>query len=348
MHPTEPKDVFIIMRGNGWSLGKISNKLGVPKSTLFHWESEAETRRSIDVYKSVQLEKLQEKYIPSFEEELGKLAGCLARVEHALEKHDFETLPPQFLLRTSLQLRSRLHKLRSDVQPSRTLHEAEPQPLPVPGCISRSLREIPDLEEVGSPSPLWGEGRGEVSDIQGGTKRDENQNSGKSDHSTPATSNEPNGTIVPFSAPPDSSAVTSTSSPSPNSSPSPLWGEGRGEVSSPPLGGEVPHTGSQNGTKPNENANPSKPEHSTPATSNNQNGTTVPFSSPHTPGRERYGDLAVPLPTIADAHTNEQIALTAGFPAPETPAQPSRNPKLARRVAEALRQVQHHGFGTKR
>ena len=279
MHPTEPKNVFIIMRGNGWSLGKISSKLNVPKSTLFHWEAEEETRRSIDVYKSVQLEKLQEKYIPSFEEELGKLAGCLARVEHALEKHDFETLPPQFLLRTSLQLRSRLHKLRSDVQPSRTLHEAESQPLPVPGCISRSLCEVPDLEEVeSSPSPLWGEGQGEVSEIQG----------------------------------------------------------------------EVRQSESQNGTKRDENQNSGKPDYSTPATSNEPNGTIVPFSSPHTPGRERYGDLAVPLPTIADAHTNEQIALAAGCPAPETPAQPPRNPKLARRVAEALKQVQHHGFGTKR
>src|ERR1051325_2105643 len=53
------KNAFLHLRANGWSLRSISTKLGVPKSTLFNWESDRETRRTIDVLKSLQIEKLQ-------------------------------------------------------------------------------------------------------------------------------------------------------------------------------------------------------------------------------------------------------------------------------------------------
>src|SRR6266850_3612547 len=114
MNATEPKNAFLVMRANGWSIRSISKELGVPKSTLFNWESDPPTRRAINVCKSLQLEKLQERYIPSFEEELQRLSTCLSRVERALEKQDFDAMRPEFLLRTSLQLRSRLNSLRSD------------------------------------------------------------------------------------------------------------------------------------------------------------------------------------------------------------------------------------------
>src|SRR4051794_19278618 len=144
MHPTEPKNAFLVMRGNGWSLGRISKQLCVPKSTLFHWESEPVTRRNINYIKALQLEKLQEKHIPSAEEELTHLSSCLARLERALEKQSFDQMRPEALLRASLQVRSRLHKFRSDVQPSRTAGEGEIPPNPFPGCLSRSDSEISD------------------------------------------------------------------------------------------------------------------------------------------------------------------------------------------------------------
>src|SRR6185503_8122292 len=135
MHPDEPKNAFLLLRANGWSLRSISQQLGVPKSTLFNWESDVTTRHTINVIKSLQLEKLQERYIPSFEEELQKLSNTLARVERALEKQDFEAMRPEFLLRTSLQLRSRLNNLRSDIQPTRTLNRGELPPIPFPAAF---------------------------------------------------------------------------------------------------------------------------------------------------------------------------------------------------------------------
>src|SRR5882762_2095279 len=304
MHPTEPKNAFLVMRANGWSLGSISRQLGVPKSTLFNWESDPSTHRAINVLKSLQLEKLQEKYIPSFEEELQRLSTCLCRIERAPEKQDFEAMRPEFLLRTSLQLRSRLNKLRSDVQPSRTLNGELP-PNPLPGCITRSRTEIADFDDSSpvrrweadgqpefSPSPRWGEGRGEVSQSDAASsqsplqavgeaevlhpKWDENENFSEAKPSAPATSIQENSTIVP-------NPQSADSSPSP-----PTAEETVGE------------------RRPD-----SRPS------SSSSNPTTEPCAPSH--AHERYGELATPLTNIPVHVDSDQIALTAGFRPPPLP-----------------------------
>jgi len=134
---SDEKDQFLLLRANGWSLRAISKKLGVAKSTLFDWESDSVTRRRVDVLKSLQIERLQEQHLPSFEEELIQLSSCLARIERALDKHDFENMRPEFLLRTALQLRTRMQKLRIDTNPLQTLNKG-PGDKAVSGCISRS------------------------------------------------------------------------------------------------------------------------------------------------------------------------------------------------------------------
>ena len=116
MHTLEPKVAFVVMRANGWSLGKISEKLNIPRSTLFEWGGNLQ--QEIHIMKCYQLEKLQEKYIPSFEEELQQLSSYLARVERALQKHEFDNMRPEFLLHTAMQLRSRLNEFRSDTSPN--------------------------------------------------------------------------------------------------------------------------------------------------------------------------------------------------------------------------------------
>jgi hypothetical protein len=144
--PTKEKDElknsFIALRGQGWSFRSISKKLGVPKSTLFNWESDTANRRAIKVIKSIHVERLQEQHLPSFEDELVKLSTFLARIERALEKHDFDSMRPEFLLRTSLQLRARLQKLRINTHPTDTLDDGD---VPEINCgrIFRS-EEIPD------------------------------------------------------------------------------------------------------------------------------------------------------------------------------------------------------------
>src|SRR5438552_3417326 len=161
MHPTEPKDAFLHLRANGWSLRSIAEQLRIPKSTLFDWEADPPTRRLINVLKSMRIEKLQEKFIPSFEDELQKTSSLLDRVESALGVQDFFSMRPEFLLRMSVQLRTRLQKLRCDVHPVETLRNLEPPSNPRPGCISRSETIADSGERRCSLSPIAGEGQGE-------------------------------------------------------------------------------------------------------------------------------------------------------------------------------------------
>ena len=135
MHDQSKIAAFMALRANGWSLAKISKELNVSKATLWSWDHKHENE--IHVLKHLQLERLQEKFLPSYEEELAQLRSYLERIESALEKQDFTTMTPEFLLQMSLQLRARLAKMREQV-PLRTIRPNTPlEDIPVTGCISR-------------------------------------------------------------------------------------------------------------------------------------------------------------------------------------------------------------------
>src|ERR1044071_9166205 len=134
MHPLEPQAAFMVLRSNGWSLGKISQKLNVPRSTLFRWDSDL--RKEVHFARGLQIEALQEKYIPTIEDELQHLSTYLQALETALQKHDFAQSRPEFLLRTALQLRSRLGRLRCEVPLHEPIENHGLEPLPLSGCLS--------------------------------------------------------------------------------------------------------------------------------------------------------------------------------------------------------------------
>jgi len=110
MHDSPKLTSFIALRANGWSLASIAREIDVPKSTLWEWD----TKHQDEIYqlKHLQLERLQEKYLPTYEEELSRLRSYLDRIEAALEHSGFEHMQPGGLLQMALQLRSRLAKVR--------------------------------------------------------------------------------------------------------------------------------------------------------------------------------------------------------------------------------------------
>lgn len=162
MHAAARLGSFMALRANGWSLARISKELNIAKSTLWEWDNK--NQNEIHLLKHLQLEKLQERYLPTYEEELSKLRSYLDRLEAALETQDFSKMGPEYVLQMALQLRARLGKMREQV-PLRTIRLNEPaEPLPFTGCVSRqdanSFREeffagepVEDDPEVGRSVP---------------------------------------------------------------------------------------------------------------------------------------------------------------------------------------------------
>jgi transcriptional regulator with XRE-family HTH domain len=110
MHDQTTRNRFIELRAQGWSLGRIAAEIGVSKPTLINWQRQFQ--REISDLKSVELEALQEKILASHEEELGRLASHLSRVEAVLAKRNLEVLSTEFLFCMAGALRSQIRRQR--------------------------------------------------------------------------------------------------------------------------------------------------------------------------------------------------------------------------------------------
>jgi len=156
-HPDKQKLVrcFIILRANGWSLGHISYKLNVPKSTLHDWHIKYQS--DINTIKFMRMEQIQCANAPTYEEELARLSTYLNRVEAVLSNRSFEDLSTTSLFYFGLHLRSRFHRLRKEAGMPPGLDAAAAESLSYNGCISNrdhvlsaaALAELPP--EYSSP-----------------------------------------------------------------------------------------------------------------------------------------------------------------------------------------------------
>lgn len=113
MHDQSKITAFMSLRANGWSLDRISRELQIPKTTLWDWDNH--NQEQIQFLKHVQLESLQEKFVPSYEHELARTRSYLDRVDAVLEKRTFQFLDDKTLLHMAFQLRSRLAELRDQL-----------------------------------------------------------------------------------------------------------------------------------------------------------------------------------------------------------------------------------------
>ena len=68
------------------------------------WRWDHEDNEALQVLKAFQFEKLQEKFVPTYEEELQQLSDYLARIRKALGNHDFSSMKPEYLLQMPTQL----------------------------------------------------------------------------------------------------------------------------------------------------------------------------------------------------------------------------------------------------
>jgi hypothetical protein len=237
---------FVVLRSNGWSLAKISKHLNIPKTTLFRWEEKnAET---IHLFKYVQLEKLQEQYVPSYEEQLKDTHEHLAKIQAVLKKRDYSFMSSEFLLQMNFQLQNRLDKIREQVPLRPPQFDNPIEALPPIGCVTKDAT-FPNEGDSSDPDPT----------IEGEPPQ-------------PVAASRPPGRISEAKA--GESAADHTGHANGNGKPHP-----NGHRNTPireirEIRGKESN---QNGTFRNENARGSKTDHCKSTTSNTQNGTPVPF-----------------------------------------------------------------------
>jgi len=264
---------FIVLRSNGWSLARISKHLNIPKTTLFRWEER--NADTIHLLKYVQLEKLQEQYVPSYEEQLKDTHEHLEKIQAALRQQDYCKMSPEFLLQMNFQLQTRLDKIRQQVPLRSPQFNAPIEALPSIGCVTKD-DNFPREGDFSDPDPnVEGEPELEAAEPNQPSTPVAASRESAADHSAP---NQPPTTDCPERKNPiipGNGRVNGNGHANGN-------GHHRSNGSLRELRDSVVNPVPQNGTFRNENPRGSKMDPCKSTTSNNQNGTTVPFrKEPH-------------------------------------------------------------------
>ena len=110
MHTERTREQFIELRAQGWSLRHLASELHVGQRTLVDWNRECAAE--IQALRAVELEASREKFLPSREEELNRLARLHKDVEDELANRRLRTVPTDRLFRVAAELRQELQQAR--------------------------------------------------------------------------------------------------------------------------------------------------------------------------------------------------------------------------------------------
>lgn len=93
---------FVKLRANGKSLQEIANTLGIAKGTACVWAKDFEDE--ISELRKIEMEALFKEYGATTEARLRMLYNTLSKVNEAVEKTDFTSLPPDKMLEIQMKL----------------------------------------------------------------------------------------------------------------------------------------------------------------------------------------------------------------------------------------------------
>ena|SRR5688572_19182775 len=127
MHDTELINQFVELRVQGLSIPKISEKIGVPAATLYHWNERARPR--VHKLRLLALEQVEERILGAQQAQCESLARNLKVIDDQVTAEIADgveqfTLPE--LIRMAASLRRQLHRLK--------LHVADPMS-EYQGCV---------------------------------------------------------------------------------------------------------------------------------------------------------------------------------------------------------------------
>jgi hypothetical protein len=110
MHTQDTINQFIELRAHNISIRNIAEQIGVHRNTLLQWQQKY--AEEIDNLRAVELEAIQERVLPKYEEQLTELVEDYKRVTEVLRDRDYGYESCGFLAWRQFALLSRIDKMR--------------------------------------------------------------------------------------------------------------------------------------------------------------------------------------------------------------------------------------------
>jgi hypothetical protein len=111
MHNQDTINQFIELRARNISIRTIADQIGVHRNTLLEWQYKY--AEEVDNLRAVELEAIQERVLPKYEEQLTELMEDYKRVTEELRSRDYGWESSNFLASRQLALLSRIDKMRA-------------------------------------------------------------------------------------------------------------------------------------------------------------------------------------------------------------------------------------------
>ena len=128
MHTQDTINQFIELRAHNISIRNIAGQIGVHRNTLLQWQQKY--AEEIDNLRAVELEAIQERVLPKYEEQLTELVEDYKRVTEVLRGRDYGYESCGFLAWRQFSLLSRIDKMRIRPRITRSTQAAEPPSIP--------------------------------------------------------------------------------------------------------------------------------------------------------------------------------------------------------------------------
>ncbi len=137
MYDTETRTRFIELRGQGWSIKRIAERLKVAPRTLVEWNRQENDQ--IRTLRALELEALQEKILATREQELQSLKHSLDLIQEQIAARSHEYTSLENLYRLAALVRGEIRKVCQTPDFSDPTFAEDPEP----ACSPPTKQSIP-------------------------------------------------------------------------------------------------------------------------------------------------------------------------------------------------------------
>ena len=138
MHPKSKKNQFLYYRSQNWSLIRISEKIGVCRSTLVQWNRECE--HTLSVLRAVKQDELEGQILAAHRQDLDRLIQRQNAIEEELAHRGLEEVSTEKLFRMASLVRDQVNLARVETKDLASDERYIPDDVPFFQKVLRHMR----------------------------------------------------------------------------------------------------------------------------------------------------------------------------------------------------------------